>query len=232
MRTKLLLKILLIIAVVIIFQDISSAQDNSESCKVLLESISEDYTGNCKNGLAHGNGVASGIDVYEGKFKKGLPHGTGKYTWADGSYYKGSWKNGLKSGNGLLYSSDTEKIINGFWKDDTFFKEIVEPPYVVTLKTGVTGVNFYEDDTKTPHQIEIVFQKDGRQSRSVPELNISSTSGQSFVGSGFSGFKNVLFPFEGTIEFKDLSRMGTTTIRYEVRFKVTKANSWKVVIRY
>ncbi|NOQ27178.1 MAG: hypothetical protein GQ564_17595 [Bacteroidales bacterium] len=232
MRTKLLLKILFVSAIAIIFQDTSTAQDNSGSCKVLLESISKEYAGKCKDGLAHGKGIASGIDVYEGKFKKGLPHGKGKYTWASGSYYSGSWKNGLKSGNGLLYSSDTKKIIKGVWKDDAFYKEIVDPPYVVTLKTGVTGVNFYEDDLKIPHQVEIVFQKDGNQARSVPELNISSTSGQSSVGSSFSGFKNVQFPFEGTVEFMDLSRMGTTVIRYALSFKLTKASSWKVVIRY
>ena len=51
-----------------------------ESCKVLISEISEKYEGDCKNGLAHGTGVAKGIDLYEGRFKKGIPNGKGKYT--------------------------------------------------------------------------------------------------------------------------------------------------------
>jgi hypothetical protein len=56
-------------------------------CRVAKASISGSYTGDCKNGLAHGKGIAQGIDRYEGEFTKGLPSGTGIYRWADGVYY-------------------------------------------------------------------------------------------------------------------------------------------------
>ena len=46
------------------------AQQND--CKVLLESISGTYEGKCKNGLAHGKGIAQGTDRYEGTFVCGF----------------------------------------------------------------------------------------------------------------------------------------------------------------
>ena len=73
------------------------SQDNKDNCKVLMNEISESYQGDCKDGLAHGNGLAQGIDTYEGKFKKGLPYGNGKYAWANGDYYDGRWKEGDKA---------------------------------------------------------------------------------------------------------------------------------------
>ncbi|NOQ27177.1 MAG: hypothetical protein GQ564_17590 [Bacteroidales bacterium] len=225
MRTKLLLKTFFISLVVIICQDISIAQENPGSCKVLLESISGEYTGECKDGLANGEGIASGIDVYEGKFKKGLPHGIGKYTWEDNCYYYGNWKGGKKSGIGSLYEDHTQKITKGLWKNDVFFNEIVEPPYELILKERVKGVYFFEDNTKTPHQIEFVFNSAKGPIRSVPGLKIYSNNGQTEVDRMFSGIKNVTFPLECTVEFvvKEMRRV--------VKFKINKASSWKITIR-
>ena len=210
----------------------SFSQNNEDQCKVLLQEISETYIGDCKDGLAHGKGVAKGVDSYEGRFKNGLPHGTGKYIWKDGSYYEGNWRNGKKNGKGFLYTATTNVELKGIWKDDEFLKEIVDPPYTILTKSGITGINFYEDEDKVPHNIELIFQKDGNQRRSAGELNLISTSGQTKTSSGFSGFENIIFPFEGSLEFVEPSRMGTTMIRYEVKFKITKPSSWRVVIRY
>jgi len=37
-----------------------------EACLVLKPQIANRYDGECKNGLAHGKGIASGLDRYEG----------------------------------------------------------------------------------------------------------------------------------------------------------------------
>ena len=56
------------------------SSDTTKECKVMLASINESYDGFCKNGLAHGEGVASGLHKYEGKFSAGFPDGEGIYT--------------------------------------------------------------------------------------------------------------------------------------------------------
>lgn len=211
---------------------ISLAQENQQECKVLMPEISDSYRGECKAGLAHGDGIASGVDVYQGKFKKGYPWGSGKYIWANGDYYEGRWKEGKKHGKGILYTQATDKELQGIWKNDEFVKEVKDPPYEVTLKYGVTGLNFYKYDENEPHDIEFQFQRDGSQSSIVGQLVLVSTSGSIKKSNTFSGFENVQFPFEGSVEFVEPSRMGSVEVRYEVKFKIIEEGSWRIVIRY
>ena len=91
-------------------------------CKVLLPSISGTYTGKCKNGLAHGKGIAQGTDRYEGRFYKGYPQGPGTYTWKDGSYYKGQWSEGLMQGKGMMVykTADGDSVVNGYWQEGKY----------------------------------------------------------------------------------------------------------------
>lgn len=210
----------------------SYGQESEDKCKVLMEEISNSYQGECKDGLAHGNGIAKGIDIYQGKFKNGLPWGSGKYIWANGDYYDGRWKKGEKNGKGVLYTKETDSKLTGMWRKDEFVKEIKEQPYEVTMKYGVTGLNFYKTDENDPHDIEVLFQKDGSQSSVVGQLVLISTSGSIKKSSSFSGFERVQFPFEGSIEFVEPSRLGSMDVRYEVRFKIIEEGSWRIVIRY
>ena len=100
---------------------VANAQEY-DKCKVLMESISGVYNGDCKNGLAHGKGVAIGIDKYDGKFKNGLPNGKGKYSWANGDFYDGNWKAGKRSGEGIMFSFEQNVNVRGIWKNDEFVK--------------------------------------------------------------------------------------------------------------
>jgi len=219
--------------IILIFTYSSKGQsDNEAECKVLLSTISEEYNGACKEGLAHGKGLAKGVDTYEGKFKNGLPHGKGKYVWANGDIYNGVWKFGKKSGKAIMYTASTQKEIKGIWKNDEFYKEIVDPPYSIVIREGVTGVNFYEKSDKEPHRIEVSFQRDGSKSSIVNNLDLMSSTGMSTISNGFTGYENMQFPFEGTIEFTAISRMGTTTINYKVRFEITTPTNWEIIIRY
>lgn len=210
---------------------ISYGQD--KECKVLIEEISNAYQGDCKDGLAHGNGIASGVDAYQGKFKKGYPWGNGKYVWGNGDYYEGRWKEGKRNGKGFLYTKQSDTKLKGIWKDDEFIREIKEQPYEVTLKYGgVTGLNFYKTDENEPHNIEVLFQRDGSQSSLVGQLVLVSTSGNEKKSNIFSGFEKVHFPFEGAIEFVEPNRMNALYVRYEVKFKIIEEGSWRIIIRY
>ncbi len=71
-------------------------------CKVKVEALQGQYNGECKKGLAHGEGAARGVDTYQGNFRKGYPHGFGVYTYANGSNYIGNYRQGLRDGYGLM----------------------------------------------------------------------------------------------------------------------------------
>ncbi|MFW5777983.1 MAG: hypothetical protein ACOCW7_02310 [Bacteroidota bacterium] len=108
------------------FLSLSSNQNKQqEDCKVLIPEIADSYEGDCKNGLADGHGVASGIDQYKGKFKKGLPHGRGTYTWQNGSVYKGRWRKGERDGRGtyIKFIDNEEMVSKGIWQADTFLRD-------------------------------------------------------------------------------------------------------------
>jgi len=106
----------LFLIVVLIFGNYVYAQQND--CKVTIADISGSYSGGCKNGLAHGKGVAQGIDRYEGQFMKGKPDGKGIYKWANGTSFEGQWKNGMREGMGKMVYSDS--VVTGYWRDDKY----------------------------------------------------------------------------------------------------------------
>lgn len=207
------------------------AQENND-CKVLLESISGAYEGDCKDGLAHGKGIAQGIDNYEGKFKNGLPHGKGKYTWANGDYYEGDYKVGKKNGRGSLFTKATDKKILGYWKDDNFEKEITEPPYKVLQSTNTNGIDVQERVGGLAESIEIVFNRDGRVVSDFPDLMITSSSGSVTKSFNYTGIDNVVYPVEIIISFSSLNRMNSVSVRYDVKLQINKAGSWKIIVKY
>jgi hypothetical protein len=71
-----------------------------QACKVLDPELQSSYAGPCVNGLAEGEGRASGIATYEGGFKAGKKHGRGVKTWPTGDRYEGAFVDGVKEGQG------------------------------------------------------------------------------------------------------------------------------------
>ena len=98
------------------------AQDSVNTCKVLLESIKGEYTGECKKGLAHGKGESKGIFRYAGDFKYGLPNGKG-ILYSGSNFFDGTFQNGIKEGKGEMHFiriNNTDSIIKGYWSGDEF----------------------------------------------------------------------------------------------------------------
>lgn len=99
------------------------AQENTQPCKVRLESIANEYKGDCKNGWADGQGIAKGIHSYIGKFKDGMPEGLGSYYFSDSTYYIGNFQDGIKEGKGefhYLTNRHTDSVVKGYWSGNEY----------------------------------------------------------------------------------------------------------------
>jgi hypothetical protein len=70
-------------------------------CRVLDPELQGTYQGGCRNGLANGEGVASGSAFYSGTFRKGMKHGRGVKRWPWGDRYEGEFRDDRKHGQGM-----------------------------------------------------------------------------------------------------------------------------------
>lgn len=101
----------------------ASAQDSNDDCKVYLVNLKGTYKGDCKNGMANGQGEANGFHHYTGSFKNGFPNGEGTYYFKDSSYYKGVFQDGIREGKGEMHYTHTGKldsVIKGYWSGDIY----------------------------------------------------------------------------------------------------------------
>jgi len=223
---------LIFISVSFIGINSSYCQNQETECKVLLESISTSYQGKCKKGLAHGIGIAKGMDTYEGKFKNGYPHGQGVYTWRNGDVYEGNWSEGKRDGKGkMMYKSiSNDSIIYAYWKDDVLSKEIELPAYHINYKSSNISRVIFEQESSKRNDVEIFIMRSGRVIRSFNYIDFTGTSGSFNQSANYIGFENVMFPFEGSLRFKSSNQLNTAVYDYILRFKITKKGSWNIKI--
>ena len=188
------------------------AQDKGD-CEVLMEALSGSYEGECKKGLANGQGIAVGTDTYEGNFKKGLPEGEGTYTWSNGHVFTGTFKKGLKEGDGKL-SYTPDSTLTGFWKNDKYMG-LYENPYKVLAKTGPVSRLVVRKIANTPN--DIIFRGDMEMLR---ERGVNSVY---FTGNGFD---NVQFPFTADMEANHAN------VPVTFRVIIYEPGRWEVVVNF
>jgi hypothetical protein len=101
----------------------ANAQDNAPQCQVLVLNLGVSYKGECKNGLADGQGEAVGRHRYTGSFKYGMPNGYGIYYYDDSTYHAGYFLDGLKEGKGethYIQKDKADSTIKGYWSGNEF----------------------------------------------------------------------------------------------------------------
>lgn len=117
---------LLIAIIVSLLPSISTAQAEP-TCKVLDTDIRVNYSGDCLNGLADGNGSASGKDEYTGQFKFGLKQGKGRYKWSNGAVYDGFFESDNLNGKGVLTKANGDRyegdFVNGKYSGNGTFSD-------------------------------------------------------------------------------------------------------------
>ncbi len=196
-------------------------------CKVLIEDISEKYSGRCRRGLAHGSGIAEGIDRYEGRFRRGLPHGQGTYTWADGSYYEGQWNEGRREGKGVLVSG--EKVLSGYWKDDEYLGEELVLPYKVIRSISVSRYTVTKN-SDTGNSVRVRFMQAGSHNDSIEDLLLGYDSGSQFFSGPVTGLENVVFPVDVRITYRSWNQLRTSQFNVTFEISVNDPGTWEIIL--
>jgi hypothetical protein len=202
-----------------------------ESCEVLKPEISLHYKGDCKNGLAHGEGEATGIDFYRGMFRKGFPHGEGIYEWSTGEKYDGLWKKGQRHGQGTFYFytlTGQDTLISGKWANDEFVEDQQKTAdYEVTYKYNVGRINIFR--TSEGDQVWIKILRSGGEAR-VSNLLLVGDSGNTQTDGYFTGFERIAYPFHGKITFQAPNDFNTVMLSCEVHFTIHTPGRYEIHI--
>jgi hypothetical protein len=199
------------------------------TCKVAKEEISASYVGECKNGLAHGHGKATGIDQYEGDFKKGLPHGKGTYIWKSGDTYSGEWKKGVMDGKGTMHivSGGRDTTYTGIWNEDSYEGPEVQKPQI-RQKVGIDRYDF--DRVAEGNRLIIDIFMNGMPNTSVTNFTINVSSGiQSMRGNSYV-FDEVNYPVECLLRYKTWNKLHTSQHDVVFNFIIEQEGEWEVDI--
>jgi hypothetical protein len=202
-----------------------------ENCKVLKPEIAGTYDGKCKNGLAHGKGIAVGTDRYEGIFNKGLPQGYGIYTWSTGEKYTGEWIEGMRHGIGKFTSKSEGKdsILNGLWQKDMYIGPKPQNPSVL-YNSGVDRYNFRKSNT-TKNRVLIDITQNGTRNLGISNFMISASSGSDANLGQSIGYDFVTFPVTIKIAYTTWNKLHTMPYNVKFDFEIFEPGDWKVELQ-
>lgn len=201
-----------------------------ESCKVLKPEISLNYKGDCKNGLANGDGEAYGRDHYVGHFKKGYPDGEGTYKWSTGEVYKGHWKRGMRHGLGefSFFENNKDTTIVGKWEKDKFVgSKTSGGAYQVTYKNNINRITV--NKIGPGNQIRFKFLSNGNEI-AVSNLMLFGDSGTTRTNRQFTGYEHIEFPFEGKVTFAASNDFYGAILNCELSFIIKEPGSYEIHI--
>lgn len=226
-------RLLLAKAIIIILSCISPlmgfTQETTAECKVLLKEISGSYTGDCKDGLADGQGIAQGTDRYEGSFSKGLPHGKGTYTYKNGDIFKGEWKHGFKNGKGKLKYRVNGKTttLTGYWTED-LYKGVTlqEEEYRVTNMTGIEHYSIKKTGDNE-NSIQISFERI-MDKYIPPDLTVEISSGYKLDQNLKVVILNYQLPVQCALHFT--IKVQETLKQCNLTFDILKPGKYEVFI--
>jgi hypothetical protein len=205
----------------------SYAYGQTADCKVMLPQLSGSYIGECKKGLAHGDGIAQGVDRYEGHFFKGLPDGKGIYKWANGSIYDGEWKSGLRDGEGKFVKGDS--VVAGFWKGDKYQGAKPVPNYKVTANRYVQRFTI----SKSPegqNGVRIKMLLGGTDNTEVEDFSLSYSSGSEYRNVGTYGIQNSSVPLDVVVRYKTWNQLHTQQYDVLFEFTILQPGTWNVTL--
>jgi len=200
-------------------------------CKVLMPAISGKYSGECKKGLANGNGAAQGTDHYEGHFSKGLPDGQGIYTWPNGSYFQGQWEKGFKNGIGkMVYKSLAgDSVVTGYWEKDNYKGKKIIASYKITRNLGVVRYSFRKIDDNGSDMIIKIFL--GSQvNTNIEDFSMAYDSGDQYERGSSRGIENIRFPLGVKITYRTWNQFHSSQSDVTFEFELSEPGKWELTL--
>jgi hypothetical protein len=211
-----------------------------ESCKVLTEVLQGTYQGECKGGLAHGDGIATGLDTYEGHFSKGLPNGYGTYKWNTGAVYVGQWKKGKRQGRGkyTCILNGKEVIQDGLWKNNSYQGPAPAKPYIIRQINVDKVISQYLGEGNT---IFLRFFYGGSPVKDptgsqigletqMLNLVMEGSSGTEFFRTNEIGYENVDFPFTIKMTYNSYNQIKTMSINCLLEMRIDQPGTYRIQI--
>jgi len=227
---KNLIRSLIAAYIIIGFLPLFQLSAQTAECKVLMPEISGDYVGDCKNGLAHGNGTATGADSYEGQFSKGMPNGKGTYKWTGGPVYTGEWEKGVRNGKGeMVYSTSRgDSTITGYWRDGNYIGKVNVPSFSVIRKDNLLSYNLRR--IGNGNEVIVKFMMKGQKNSSVRGLSMTYTSGIRFKSGTYEGVQAVQYPLDLKIEYTTNNPVSRTSFAVVFECTINEPGKWEVTL--
>lgn len=226
------MKIIRLIMLVVMIGTLTISTRAQEKCKVLKADIAGEYTGECKKGLANGQGISKGENAYEGKFKKGLPNGEGTMIYANGGKYEGQWKNGARHGEGkyIFQLDGKETIKDGIWKEDKYIGKKKVQGYKVVRKLAVSRYTIRKIG-ETFNRVTIKVKNNGQAVTGIQ--NIVGSIGNRVDYQGYTVYENIgIFPFDCEMRYTVPNKLETYDVRVEFFFQIIEPGDWLVEINH
>ena len=217
-----------LMAIIIMYAAVAANSQDS-GCKVTMPSISGKYTGDCRKGLAHGQGTAQGIDSYSGGFRNGLPDGNGTYTWSNGAVFTGHWSGGMKDGTGKMITPDS--AYTGIWKEDKYMGKQLIQAYKVDRSYNITKTSFFKSKN-TQNVIRIRFFQGAVEQGGLQSADIAFNSGEQYRDGPVYGINNPVFPIDIRIKFTATTSLGQSQFDGYLDFTINEPGAWDVRISY
>ena len=186
------------------------------------------YSGKCKKGLAHGNGIASGVDIYEGHFKKGLPDGKGTYAWSTGEKYIGVFKAGLRNGEGVyIFMVDgNENALDGIWEEDQYVGKKLPKPKV-TYQVNIDRYTLKRVGNIKNRVLVDLFQN-GSRNIGAEDFLITASSGYETWLSLSRGFEAIDFPATFKVRYITWNKLRTYKLNAVFEFEISGPGDWRL----
>jgi hypothetical protein len=196
---------------------------------VLKKELVGKYEGELKKGLAHGEGIAVGLDSYTGHFAKGLPERLGTYTFSNGDIYRGEFLRGLFSGKGVFTYKKAvgDSILEGYWEAGKYVGKTMVAPYEISNKTG--SVNPSIICSGDGNKVEIVVF-DPYNKYIIPQIMaMGQFTQQTYYARNL--FFDAVFPLSFDIRYSCTNKMRSGIIDSTIRIKINKPGNWQITLR-